>query len=149
MDRCPLARWLLALLQADSPLGVRHGSPRLGAVAQAAERTGMSRRWFYDHSSEPFIRKLGRSYRVDLDALEGWMGGTRADTGPRTRVSSQVQTQDFGRDPRERGMVVEGPQRPTSQHGTAQLRRSPEVGSRPCERDAPRPDPKRGRSGEV
>src|SRR3972149_4017086 len=117
MDRCPLARWLLALLQADSPLDVRHVSPRLVSVAQAAERTGMSRRWFYDPSSEPFIRKLGRSYRVDLDALEGWMGGTRADTGPRTRVSSQVQTQDFWRDP--------------------------------SERDAPRPDPKRGRSGEV
>src|SRR3990167_3936217 len=126
MDRCPLARWLLALLQADSPLDVRHVSPRLVSVAQAAKRCGMSRRWFYDHSGEPFVKRLGRSYRVDLDALESWIGRDRADTGPRTRVSSQVQTQDFWRDPRERGVVVESPQRPTSQHGTAQLRRSPE-----------------------
>src|SRR3990167_11223889 len=96
MDRCPLARWLLALLQADSPLDVRHVSPRLVSVAQAAERTGMSRRWFYDHSSEPFVKRLGRSYRIDLDALEGWMGGHRAGTGPGSHIPTEVSRAFWG-----------------------------------------------------
>ena len=56
---------------------VRTGTLRLVNIAQAAQATGMSRRWFYDHSSEPFMRKLGRSYRVDLAALEMSQGQAR------------------------------------------------------------------------
>jgi hypothetical protein len=53
----------------------RAAAPRLVSVPQAAQATGMSRRWFYDHREEPFMRRLGRNYRVDLTALEARMAG--------------------------------------------------------------------------
>jgi predicted DNA-binding transcriptional regulator AlpA len=47
--------------------------PRLVRIEEAALSVGMSRRWFYDHQNEPFIRRVGRAVRVDLPALEAWL----------------------------------------------------------------------------
>ncbi len=49
----------------------RAAVPRLVSVAQAAQATGMSRRWFYDHEGAPWMKHLSpRTYRVDLAGLE-------------------------------------------------------------------------------
>ena len=53
----------------------RASVPRLVTVAKAADATGMSRRWFYEHADKPWMRRLGpRTYRVDLAGLEVSMG---------------------------------------------------------------------------
>ena len=69
---------LVALAGLPSATGGGPPVSQLVSVAQAAKASGMSRRWFYDHAGEPFMRRLGaRSCRVDLAALERWMQGQR------------------------------------------------------------------------
>jgi predicted DNA-binding transcriptional regulator AlpA len=52
--------------------GAKAGPARLVKIEEAAQATGMSPRWFYDHAKAPFVRRLGRAFRVDLAALEAW-----------------------------------------------------------------------------
>ncbi len=63
-----------AQLVAMAGLDVRRAAiPRLVTVAQAAAASGMSVRWFYDHTAEPWMHQMGpRTYRVDLAVLEEW-----------------------------------------------------------------------------
>lgn len=82
----PLLERLAELLAAHLRLDKMSTMPTLVSVRVAAERSGMSRRWFYDHKEAPFMRRLGpRTYRVDLEALEAWIGGELA--GARRRAS--------------------------------------------------------------
>lgn len=83
--------WLAAAVAQKLRLDVTSRFPILVSVKVAAERSGMSRRWLYDHKDEPFMRRLGpRTYRVDLDALEAWMGGDRASAGSRASLPSRL-----------------------------------------------------------
>ena len=50
-------------------------------VKVAAERLGVSTRWMYDHSDLPFVRRIGRTVRIDLTDLEAWMEGQHAAQG--------------------------------------------------------------------
>ena len=52
--------------------GAKAAPARLVRIEEAARVTGMSSRWFYDHAKAPFVRRLGRAFRVDLAALEAW-----------------------------------------------------------------------------
>ena len=73
--------------------GATASSGKLLTVAQAAEMTGLSARYFYDHKTAPYMRRLGRAYRVDEDELrEQLEGGARGPSAP-TRPTRQ--TSDF------------------------------------------------------
>jgi len=46
-------------------------------VEEASRLTGMSRSWFYERGEAPFVRRLGRSIRIDMAALEASLGEAR------------------------------------------------------------------------
>jgi predicted DNA-binding transcriptional regulator AlpA len=87
---CPLVRLLIQAGCHSSPIDATSQGPILVTVQEAAQQTGMSRAWFYDHSEAPFMRRFGRSCRVDLSALEGWAGERHERQGSRAPVSTHL-----------------------------------------------------------
>ena len=64
------ARLVVLLGGGGEAAAVRRTGP-LVTIAAAAQATGLSRRWFYDHANSPWMRRLGpRTYRVDPVALK-------------------------------------------------------------------------------
>jgi excisionase family DNA binding protein len=70
---------VLPLLVARAKEARPAGSPEWITVGEAAEISGMSRFFFYDHWKElPFSRKIGRSVKLNRRGLKQWLETKKA-----------------------------------------------------------------------
>jgi len=57
------------------------GTDGLVSVAEAARRTGMSRRWLYLHTRRgdlPFARRIGRAVRFSPTGIDRWLAARKS-----------------------------------------------------------------------